>query len=1035
MKYATILLLTVCLFGGSTLAEAVDFDDCQIRVFFKDRAQLSELLGMGLDIPYADETSADIFTTREMADELNDLGFQVEIVHESVSAFYESRLSRKDMGGYKTLDELYTYLDGIIADHPGIITDKISIGQTIEGRDVWAVKISDNPDVNEDEPEILLTALIHAREVATPEVLFYFMDYLTDNYGTDPDAQYLVDNREIWFVVCVNPDGYYHNQVIAPGGGGMWRKNRRDNGDGSYGVDINRNFSYQWALDEIGSSSSTLSDAYRGTAPFSEPETQIMRDFTLSHDFIFTCYYHSYGRLFCYPWGYTTDTCYGNAIFSMMGDTVNSMNSYRTGLVANLLYQVNGLTYDWEFGDPSKPPIYATTIEVGTRDDGFWPTMERLEEIKAENLAPALFLARKAGEIPVLEIPDPPVIDGLASSVGGPTFTVSWSETDPDNPAVAYRLVELKGRHLNQDPDNEMTGWISPNFTVSTTSYSTAPSSLFSAGDIQYPARITSKYPYEVQPGDHLTFDAYYDINLFHDFAYVEVSTDGVNYESLSGNLTTDFNPNGGNLGNGITGTMGEWVTADFDLADYVGETVFFRISYHAFSKSPGEGIYIDNAHPLVSFDTETVLSSTLTSPTMSLDNRDRGIYYYQVQVLDAEDQWSLGSDLARTDVLGTGTADVDLDGVVGSVADLSLLHLYLGQGMSVFDVYPDVQLAEGDIDCDGVTYTSADALTLEQIVLGSEAPCYSTMIASPREDRQAAASTTRTVADADPAPYAISLSGTDFSPYDSAQVDLMLDQAPAGLLAFKFRIRYDNSLLNLRTVAPGDALANWQVLDYREIPGSSATDVIIVGLAWAQGDPVSSGDVEMQPTPISLVRLSFTYVEPNDGADTELQFAWVDLDDNSLVLGGMDGTSLVQDSLGLALGVFDSEGLPFVSGDPELLGPDPGVFAGLFGDGPAALVDFTNGHLLHDPSCCISPVGDANGDGSPEPTIGDISIIIDALFVSEDPTKLSCLEEADVNQSGGSDPTISDITIGDISYLIDYLFITGNSLGLFDCP
>jgi hypothetical protein len=86
------------------------------------------------------------------------------------------------------------------------------------------------------------------------------------------------------------------------------------------------------------------------------------------------------------------------------------------------------------------------------------------------------------------------------------------------------------------------------------------------------------------------------------------------------------------------------------------------------------------------------------------------------------------------------------------------------------------------------------------------------------------------------------------------------------------------------------------------------------------------------------------------------------------------------------------------------------------------------------DPDCCLGRVGDVNHSGEDEPTIGDVSILIDALFVSNNMDIIYCLAEADVNQSGGSTPQASDVTIGDISYLIDYLFITGSSLGLPEC-
>lgn len=84
---------------------------------------------------------------------------------------------------------------------------------------------------------------------------------------------------------------------------------------------------------------------------------------------------------------------------------------------------------------------------------------------------------------------------------------------------------------------------------------------------------------------------------------------------------------------------------------------------------------------------------------------------------------------------------------------------------------------------------------------------------------------------------------------------------------------------------------------------------------------------------------------------------------------------------------------------------------------------------------CCSGRVGDANGMGGDEPTLGDIGVLIDALFLSASPEPLTCIEEADVNQSGGASPTFDDISLGDISVLIDYLFLTGPELGLNDCP
>ena len=112
----------------------------------------------------------------------------------------------------------------------GIISEKVIIGQSLEGNDIWAFKVSDNPNENEDEPELLLTGLIHAREPLSMMNIFYFVQLLAENYDSDPELNYLVNNREMWFIPVLNPDGYIYNESIEPSGGGMHRKNRKDTG-------------------------------------------------------------------------------------------------------------------------------------------------------------------------------------------------------------------------------------------------------------------------------------------------------------------------------------------------------------------------------------------------------------------------------------------------------------------------------------------------------------------------------------------------------------------------------------------------------------------------------------------------------------------------------------------------------------------------------------------------------------------------------------------------------------------------------------
>ncbi|HKB15462.1 MAG TPA: M14 family metallopeptidase, partial [Planctomycetota bacterium] len=175
------------------------------------------------------------------------------------------------MGGYYTFAEVEAKLDLLAAQWPNLVSPKFSIGSSLEGRPLWVIKVSDNPGIDEGEPEVWFDSLHHAREPEGMMALFHFLAWLLQNHGVDPLATHLVDEREIYFLPVVNPDGYVWNETTDPGGGGMWRKNRRPNGDGTFGVDLNRNYGFQWGIDNTGSSPNTNSETYRGTAPFSEP--------------------------------------------------------------------------------------------------------------------------------------------------------------------------------------------------------------------------------------------------------------------------------------------------------------------------------------------------------------------------------------------------------------------------------------------------------------------------------------------------------------------------------------------------------------------------------------------------------------------------------------------------------------------------------------------------------------------------------------------------------------------------------------------
>jgi hypothetical protein len=281
--------------------------------------------------------------------------------------------------------------------YPNIITQKFQIGSTIENRPMYAVKISDNPNINEDEPQVHINALIHAREPAGMMAVMYYMYYLLENYGTDPEVTYLVNNREIYFIPCMNPDGYEYNRSTNPNGGGQWRKNRRNNG-GSFGVDLNRNWGYMWGYNNTGSSGTPSSETYRGTAPFSEPENQAVRNLCLQKNFKTALNYHTYSNLLLYPWGYINQPSPDNALFVEYSNDMVAFNGYQNGQPPVILYDVNGATDDWMYGEQdAKPKIISMTPEVGSSSDGFWPAQSRIFPLAMENLKPNLYITWVAG--------------------------------------------------------------------------------------------------------------------------------------------------------------------------------------------------------------------------------------------------------------------------------------------------------------------------------------------------------------------------------------------------------------------------------------------------------------------------------------------------------------------------------------------------------------------------------------------------------------------------------------------------------------
>ena len=333
------------------------------------------------------------------------------------------------MGGCLTVSEMEAQLDLMKTLYPTLITTKKSASPDSVtedadhakttygfagsggwlGQTVYFVKISDGillddsviDDTDDNsEPDILYTSMIHSRELSSLMGNIYFMWYLLENYANDPAVKNLIDNNELFFVPVVNPDGLKWNEKEDPSGGGMNRTNLRgfstsdptnnSNYQENYGVDPNRNFNYLWGTAGLssGSSGNYRSSTYRGPTAFSEPETQIMRDFILSKDFKSAVWQHSSANAIPHPYGGIPTKLSGREDeMAKWHEDMTRYNRYVYG--AQVLSPANGIADDWMLGGEvdgngslgSGMNILATTPENGDyngSEGGFWPSIPQI---------------------------------------------------------------------------------------------------------------------------------------------------------------------------------------------------------------------------------------------------------------------------------------------------------------------------------------------------------------------------------------------------------------------------------------------------------------------------------------------------------------------------------------------------------------------------------------------------------------------------------------------------------------------------------
>ena len=587
-----------------------------------------------------------------------------QVLIKDVKAYYKKRIASvsevkypKDtpehfhlgsMGGNLTYEELLAELDSMHNLYPNLISEKTPISTdtiTWEGREIYYVKLTANVNQPNNRPEVLYTGLHHAREPVSMMQLVYLMWWLLENYGIDDEATYFLDNFNIYFVPCVNPDGYVYNETTDPDGGGMWRKNRRDNGDGTYGVDLNRNYTFNWGYDDNGSSPDPSSDTYRGPSPASEPETKLMISFIERHNFKLILNHHTYSNLLIYPYGYDEVYPEDYDVFRTYATIMTRVNHFAIGTPWELLYPVNGDANDWAYGTHQ---ILAMTPETGGYQDGFWPSSDRIIPLCENNMEMNKFLIRLTGkyaeaqdagdaQIPIfgyekiklqclgqdtnatfkvyltgdkvlysdtLTFSDMSLLEIRADSLFylldtnlTANDTLSF-DIAVDNGLITYKFPAHKKIEKIQtifyDPCDNMNNWISNQWNITTDDFHSAPSSITDSPDGNYQNNTSNTITSEsIDISGYnnlfLSFWAKWDIENDYDYNYIQISPDGTNWHYIE----TQYAQDNGH-GTAYTGSH-DWVNDYADISQYASSNFKIRFTLNSDQSITGDGFYFDD--------------------------------------------------------------------------------------------------------------------------------------------------------------------------------------------------------------------------------------------------------------------------------------------------------------------------------------------------------------------------------------------------------------------------------------------------------
>lgn len=379
-----------------------------VKVPATTRAERARIASWGMEVVEAQESHLTIALqpdksfTPQVNRELSTIP-GVQVLSEDVDEMFRQVVGKAaDAGLYHTYEEAKADLTDLATRFPAIASMQ-SLGKSVEGRDIIALKITGPNASGHHKPVFLFMGCHHAREWISVEVPLAIAKNFCENYATDAGLKALIDSREIWVCPMVNPDGLTYSQNNYK----YWRKTRQKNANGTFGVDPNRNYGYKWGT--AGDSGNPDSDTYRGTAPFSEPETQNIRDFAKNHLLTTSISFHSYGERVMYPFSYGYVQTPDDALFKNMSVKMAALNKYQPHQSVDL-YPSSGDTDDHLYAEAG---AMAFTFEVGRT---FIPSESEIAKICADNVKAVRLLVEQGAEpFPFLKHTPPAAVAGTLS--------------------------------------------------------------------------------------------------------------------------------------------------------------------------------------------------------------------------------------------------------------------------------------------------------------------------------------------------------------------------------------------------------------------------------------------------------------------------------------------------------------------------------------------------------------------------------------------------------------------------------------------